>query len=142
MDPANMVTSRHEALIQAARTPEDLEHALAAAVACLEDLERRCERERAAVERAQHPQVWKDWKLTQLERLRQEKREPLVQHVATLHQRLTSVQLMTESSRHVVRLDQNAPARTTRFRPSAHRSAGSGSAMPWPIEEETRSWPE
>ncbi|HEX2555087.1 MAG TPA: hypothetical protein VHL98_15410 [Microvirga sp.] len=89
--------------LRAARAPAELERALADTVTAIEDLERRCERERAAIADALHPQVWKDWKLAQLERWRQDRRAPLVQHMATLHQRLVSARLLRESAQDVIR---------------------------------------
>ncbi len=112
MKDAGHTNARHEKPNRSARTAAELEEALANAVASLEDLERRCERERTMIEAALHPRAWKDWKLAQLDRWRREQREPLVLSMAKTYQQLMSERLMGESARATVRQGGAGPANT------------------------------
>lgn len=88
MDLGAGLSARCDGPGRADRLPADPEEALAVAAARLDDLERRCERERCAIESALHPRPWKEWKLAQIERRRQERRRALVE---SLHDGMNQV---------------------------------------------------
>jgi hypothetical protein len=77
---------------------KELESMLERAVAQLEDIERRFESERAAIESTMYARPWKEWRLTQLQTRRQRDRAPLVELVADVHQRLRSAQWLEDLS--------------------------------------------
>ena len=118
MDSASILIDRHEQLMQAAPTPEQLEQALSESVAYLESVERHYAWERTVIESALHPQVWKDWKVAQLDKWRQERRNPLVQSMTKLHQHLVSVRLLRQSSKGAIR----SIAADARYRDMSHVS--------------------
>jgi hypothetical protein len=70
--------------------PDELQSEIQCALATLADVEVFYEKRRDRVDRSPVPQSVKTQLWEQLERRRQRDREPLVQHLAELHQRLMS----------------------------------------------------
>ena len=87
-------------------TRSDLEENITRALALLEDIEQRYEWQRSAIETALHPQVWKDWKLNQLDHWRQAQRGPTVQILTALYQRCVFAELTNSRSLNAIRSGQ------------------------------------